>query len=133
MQQSNTNNDKIRPILAAMERSIDVARRKRLNHSDQVTDVAADDEADPTDSRSFRDASRSHSGPHSPPSSPSSSDSVPTHGTELGTNGSGHQDSAIKPGGQGDSHPPRLKARPKRPSEFFRPPPAESGWQSRAG
>lgn len=73
--------DKVRPILQAMERSIDTARRRRLNTEDEP---ATAEEAAP-----------------SAPSQPAS----------------------IRPE-QGDepesANPPRLKARPKRPSSFLR-------------
>jgi hypothetical protein len=73
--------DKVRPILQAMERSIDSARRRRLNTEDATP---APDEPRPQDAGQM---------PHIRP------------------------DEADEPEA---ATPPRLKARPKRPSSFLR-------------
>lgn len=124
MQQSNSNNEKIRNILAAMEKSIDVARRKRLNTSGDIQDTADDP---PTQSPSHEpSASTEEQETRRVPNPPS-------------INGNGHcedahdkSNSPEPPAPGTDNDPPRQKARPKRPSTFFHPR-GEAAWQSRVG
>lgn len=88
MERQRPVSDRIRPILEAMERSIDSARRKRCNTNDR-----------PATPR-----------PASPPTpSGNVNGSHPTH-----TNSNAPSSDLPRPSG-GDDSPPRLKARPKRP------------------
>jgi hypothetical protein len=132
MQQSNINKEKIRSILSAMERSIDVARRKRLNQSDDVSQPACEERASTEHNQPQHGPDTcSQNGP-SPTSHPSHTppSNIADRNT-LGIDGEKHAESATTPADQ-DAQPPRLKARPKRPSAFFHPP-AEQSWQSRVG
>lgn len=129
MQQSNTNTEKIRSILASMERSIDNARRKRLNKSEMMQTDSSDERIKVSDS-SAENSTEEHSRQSYAPSynpSASSTHHAPAERDNSDLNVSGKGDNV-----SGDSdNPPRLKARPKRPSAFFQPM-GESEWQSRA-
>jgi hypothetical protein len=129
MEKPKATSEKIRSILTAMERSIDSARRKRLNQpgetipADQAHDEASTIPAD-RDGESENHLRNDH---------PDSATGESTTAPECGRSDEKrhHDDSSHESSGS-DAPPPRLKARPKRPSAFFTPPGPQS-WQSRAG
>jgi len=126
MQQSNMNTQEIRSILAAMERSIDDARRKRLNQPDDVPESRTDEasERETAENRSSQNSAQS-------PQREESSSGDPAARDHVESNRLAHESPVHDPE-HDPQRPARLKARPKRPSAFFRPQ-TESGWQSRAG
>ena len=111
MEKSRATADRVRPILQAMERSIETARRRRLQGSQPQAPAQvpvppqpqAQPQAQPTFQPQFRphQAHRDHSQPQSQPRPVSS---IPREG---GSPGSDLYD---------DETVPRRKARPKRPS-----------------
>ena len=110
MEKSRATADRVRPILQAMERSIEMARRRRLHDSQASAQPPvppqAQPQAQPTFQPQFRphQAHRDHSQPQSQPRPVSS---VPREG---GSPGSDLYD---------DETVPRRKARPKRPSPIL--------------
>ncbi len=104
MEKSRATADRVRPILQAMERSIEMARRRRLHGSQPQ--APAQQPAQPTFQPQFRphQAHRDHSQPQSQPRPVSS---IPREG---GSPGSDLYD---------DETVPRRKARPKRPSPML--------------
>ena len=108
MEKSRATADRVRPILQAMERSIETARRRRLHGSQPQAPVPphAQPQAQPTFQPQFRpqQAHHDHIQP-SPPPQPVSS--IPREG---GSPGSGSYE---------DETVPRRKARPKRPSPIL--------------
>ena len=108
MEKSRATADRVRPILQAMERSIEAARRRRLHGSQPQAPAPspAPSQAQPTFQPQFRphQAHRDHSQPQSQPRPVSSipRDGGP-HGSDL------YDDETI----------PRRKARPKRPSPML--------------
>lgn len=124
MQQSNSNNQKIRSILAAMEKSIDVARRKRLNQPDDVSDSIPEGDRNTTENVSKEST-------HS-----SAFTRLPSPPSINGAGENGDPDTGPRPSDRSTpddaAAPQRQKARPKRPSEFFHPR-GESTWQSKVG
>jgi hypothetical protein len=127
MQNPKTNNEKIRSILALMERSIDVARRKRLNEPDEETHLTSPDHL-PTEAARKELISNDQAHRNGPTESTSSPN---WHTSNGGTNGDVDSNGPAQTSNT-DASPQRLKAKPKRPSDFFRPHP-ESNWQSRVG
>lgn len=112
MEKSRATADRVRPILQAMERSIETARRRRLHGSQPQAPAQppvppqTQAQAQPTFQPQFRphQAHRDHSQPHPQPGPVSS---IPREG---GSPGSDLYD---------DETVPRRKARPKRPSPIL--------------
>ncbi len=106
MEKSRATADRVRPILQAMERSIETARRRRLHGSQPQAPVPpqAQPQAQPTFQPQFR-PHQAHHDHNQPPPQPASS--IPREG---GSHGSDLYD---------DETVPRRKARPKRPSPIL--------------
>lgn len=113
MDRTRAASEKIRPFLEAMERSIDQVRRKRMQDAGEL-------EVQPA------------SIPSPGPSSPS----------EAASDGITHRDppkaSPLTPPGSAstnsdDASPPRLKARPKRPTAFTNTAYEQDNYRSQAG
>ena len=98
MEKSRVTADRVRPILQAMERSIDTARRRRL-HGSQPQSPSPSQQPQPTYQPQFQQPVQRDYGrpPHEP------APSIPREG---GSNDSDLYDESV----------PRQKARPKRPS-----------------
>lgn len=98
MDRTRAASDKIRPFLEAMERSIDQVRRKRMQDAGEM-DVPQELAPSPRPSSPSEVTSESLTHRDPPKASPLNTQVPPA------TN-------------SGDAPPPRLKARPKRPTAF---------------
>ena len=110
MEKSRATADRVRPILQAMERSIEMARRRRLHgsHPQAPTPPPTPPQAQPQFQPQFQpQAQPARPGHGPPPPHPPPVSSIPREG---GSPGSDLYD---------DQTVPRRKARPKRPSPML--------------